>query len=76
MRTFSYIIETLVLGFMITAAIFISKQSKVTDMDLKESADSAKVEGFDRLNDTAYFNSFGDSTITDSLVTDTISRSR
>lgn len=57
---------------MITAAIFISKQSKVTDMDLKESADSAKVEGFDRLNDTAYFNSFGDSTKIDSLAIDTI----
>jgi hypothetical protein len=75
MRILSYIIETLVLGFIVTAVIFMSKQSKVTDKDQELSADTAEIEGFDRLSDTAYFNHFGeDSTTLDSTAVDTTSR--
>lgn len=69
MRKFAYIIEFLVLAFIITAFIFISKQSGVTDAEQEQSADSSAVIGIDKLNDPEYFNrQFED----DSTATDTV----
>jgi hypothetical protein len=69
MRTFVYIIEFLVLAFIVTAFIFISKQSGVTDVEQKQSADSSATIGIDKLNDPEYFNKkFDDSTATDTVM--------
>lgn len=63
MRIFAYIIEFLVLAFIVTAFIFISKQSKVTDAQQEQSADSSSVEMLDNLNDTSYMHKFDADTL-------------
>lgn len=50
MRTLLYIIEILVLAFMITAVIFMSKQPKINEVEVKQEADSSSNANLDKLN--------------------------
>lgn len=50
MRTLLYIVEILVLAFMITAVIFMSKQPKINEVEVKQEADSSSNAKLDNLN--------------------------
>lgn len=63
MRIIIYIIETLVLAFIITALIFISRQEHIDEFKVKEEADSTANVNFDKLNNEEYFENFGEDSI-------------
>lgn len=62
MRILAYIIETLVLAFMVTAFIFMSKQPHIDVKKVKEETDKTSNENLDKLNDIL----LEDTTLTDS----------
>jgi len=74
MRILAYILEILVLAFIITAFIFISKQEHIDEAKVKQEADSTSNVNLDRLNDPDYFNKKfdEDSTAIDSVAHDSI----
>lgn len=73
MRILAYILETLVLAFIITALVFISKQEHIDEEKVKQEADSTSNVNLDKLNDPDYFNKkFEESPATDSVAHDSI----
>lgn len=50
MRILVYILEVLVLGFMITAFVFISKQEHIDEVKVEQQADSTSAVKLDRLD--------------------------
>jgi len=68
MRILVYIIETLVLAFMVTAVIFMSKQEHIDVEKVKQEVDSTSNENLDRLNQLLEEDTLSvDSTAVDSL---------
>lgn len=50
MRLLAYIIEILVIGFMTTTFIFMSKQPVINEVEVKQEADSTSSEILDNLD--------------------------
>lgn len=50
MRLLTYIIEIIVIGFMTTTFIFMSKQPVINEVEVKQEADSSSNEILDNLD--------------------------
>ena len=73
MRILAYIIELLVLAFMVTAIVRINMQPHVDVVKIKQEADSTSATNLDKLNSLDYLDKFDkDSTAVDSTSIDSI----